>query len=64
MKFNGDLSSHFCSNVAPLLCPSGHTALMTKLASASVGPIHLISSVRNCFKKFKRLIIFDTCIFL
>lgn len=64
VKFSGDLSSYFCSNVVPLLCLSGHSVLMKKLVSASVDPIHLISSVRNCFKKFKRLIIFDTCIFL
>lgn len=50
------------SKVVPLL--SGHTVLMKKLVSASVDLIHLISSVRNCFKKFKRLIIFDTCMFL
>lgn len=38
--------------------------LVKKLESASVDLIHLISSARNCFKKFKRLIIFDTCMFL
>lgn len=35
-----------------------------KLESAGADLIHLISSARNCFKKFKRLIIFDTCMFL